>query len=327
MINTGGKRVGVLITNLGTPDEPQPSALRRYLAEFLSDPRVVNKPRWLWLPILHGIILRIRPARSAKAYQRVWTKEGSPLLAIGRKQQIGLQQKLTTDVPVVLAMRYGNPSIASGLESLRDQGVERIIVLPLYPQYAASTTASTFDAIASTWRHWWHLPELRMISDYHDRDSYINALANSIREYWSEHGQGEYLLLSFHGTPEAMRLAGDPYYDQCHKTAELLRHKLHLSSEQCLLTFQSRFGPEAWLQPYTDKTLERLAGEGVKRVDVVCPGFSADCLETIDEMALENRELFLDAGGSDFHYIPALNDRDDHLNALVELINEHRLTN
>lgn len=314
------KKLGVLLTNLGTPDAPTPAALRRYLGEFLADVRVVNRPRWLWLPILHGIILRIRPRRSAHAYQRVWTTEGSPLLVFARRLHAVLRQRLPMSVPVVLAMRYGRPSLRDGLIELREQNVDRILVLPLYPQYSASTTASTFDAIARIWRHWQHLPEMRMVMDYHDRDAYIQALANSVKNYWAEHGRGERLLLSFHGTPQSMRAAGDPYYDQCLETARLLRWRLQLDDDKCLLSFQSRFGPEAWLQPYTDKTLEMLAAQGVGRVDVICPGFSLDCLETLEEMAMENRELFLQAGGKDFHYIPALNDSQDHAAMLMTLV-------
>jgi len=317
------KKPGVLLTNLGTPEAPTAAALRRYLAEFLSDVRVVNRPRWLWLPILHGVILRLRPRRSAHAYKKIWTDEGSPLLVYARRQQAGLQQRLPAHVPVVLAMRYGQPSITAGLEQLRAAGVTQVLILPLYPQYSVSTTASTFDAVAQAWRHWQHLPELRMVMDYHDQDIYIQALANSVRDYWHQHGRGDRLLLSFHGTPQAMREAGDPYYDQCQTTARLLAQQLQLSTEQCQLTFQSRFGPEAWLQPYTDKTLEALPAAGVGRVDVLCPGFSADCLETLEENAMVNRDVFIQAGGREFHYIPALNDRDDHFAMLEGLVRQY----
>jgi len=317
------KKIGVLLTNLGTPEAPTTAAVRRYLAEFLSDRRVVDRPRWLWLPVLHGVILRLRPRRSAHAYQKVWTDEGSPLLNFGRRQQLALQQRLPGDVPVVLAMRYGQPSIAAGLQQLRAAGVTRVLLIPLYPQYSGSTTASTFDAVAAAWSRWPRLPELRMVMDYHDQDGYIQALANSVRDYWNQHGRGEKLLLSFHGTPQAMSDAGDPYYLQCQTTARLLAQRLQLSDDQCQLTFQSRFGPEAWLQPYTDKTLEALAQQGVGRVDVLCPGFSADCLETLEEIAMLNRDLFLQAGGRDYHYIPALNDREDHIAMLAGLVRQY----
>ena len=317
------KKVGVLLSNLGTPNEATAAAVRPYLAEFLSDRRVVNRPPWLWLPVLYGVILLLRPRRSAHAYQKIWMAEGSPLLVYGRRQQAGLQQLLPADVPVALAMRYGQPSIASGLQQLRDEGVERVLILPLYPQYSVSTTASTFDAVANAWRHWSHLPEMRMVMDYHAQDAYIEALANSVRDYWQQHGRGDRLLLSFHGTPQSMRTAGDPYYDHCQTTAQLLTQRLQLSSDQCQLTFQSRFGPEAWLQPYTDKTLEALGAEGVGRIDMLCPGFPADCLETLEEIAMMNRDVFIEAGGKEYHYIPALNDRQDHLAMLAGLVQQH----
>lgn len=316
-------QLGVLLTNLGTPDAPTAAALRPYLAEFLSDRRVVDRPRWLWLPILHGVILRLRPQRSARAYQKVWTAEGSPLLVHSKEQQVALQRRLSGNIPVVLAMRYGQPSIAAGLQQLNDRGVRRVLVLPLYPQYSVSTTASTFDAVARAWSGWSHLPELRMVMGYHDQDSYIQALANSVRDYWAKNGRGERLLLSFHGTPQAMCDKGDPYYHQCQNTARLLAQRLQMSEDDCPLTFQSRFGREAWLQPYTDKTLEKLAAQGVARVDVVCPGFSSDCLETLEEIAILNRDLFLQAGGQDYHYIPALNDREDHIAMLAGLVRQH----
>ena len=314
------KKVGVLLSNLGTPAAPTAAAVKPYLAEFLSDRRVVDRPRWLWLPILYAVILQLRPRRSARAYREIWMAEGSPLLVYARRQQGVLQRLLPSDVPVVVAMRYGQPSIAAGLQQLRDAGVERIVVLPLYPQYSVSTTASTFDAIAETWRQWIHLPEMRMVMDYHTEDAYIEALANSVREYWQQHGRGERLLISFHGTPRSMRDAGDPYYDQCHTTARLLAQRLQLNSGQYQLTFQSRFGPEAWLQPYTDRTLEALGAEGAGRVDVLCPGFASDCLETLEEIAMQNRDVFIQAGGKEYHYIPSLNDREDHIAMLAGLV-------
>jgi len=316
------KKIGVLLSNLGTPAAPTAAAVKPYLAEFLSDRRVVDRPRWLWLPVLYGVILQLRPRRSAHAYQKIWMSEGSPLLVYTRRQQAGLQQLLPPDVPVVVAMRYGQPSLASGLKQLRDAGVERVVVLPLYPQYSVSTTASTFDAIADVWRRWPHLPELRMVMDYHAEEAYIEALANSVREYWQQHGRGERLLLSFHGTPQSMRAAGDPYYDQCQTTARLLAQHLGLDNDRCQLTFQSRFGPEAWLQPYTDKTLEALGAEGIGRIDVLCPGFPADCLETLEEIAMMNREVFIEAGGKEYHYIPALNDRSEHIAMLAVLVQQ-----
>lgn len=316
--------VGVLMTNLGTPDEPTPEALRRYLGEFLWDKRVVDVPRPIWWLILHGIILRTRPKRSAHAYAKIWSDEGSPLLVISRKQQMKLQQKLDVMAPgkykVVLGMRYGNPSIASALEELSNAGVLEIIALPLFPQNSCSTTASSFDAIGDAMKQVRFIQKLRFIADYHDHPLYIQALANSIRETWQQHPRGEKLLFSFHGTPERFLQEGDIYYHHCMKTADLVAQQLLLRDDEWLVTFQSRFGREEWLKPYTDETLGRLAKEGIKRLDILCPGFSADCLETLEEIAVENRAKFIEAGGSELHYIPALNERDDHIAMMAELI-------
>ena len=315
---------GILLTNLGTPDAPTPSALRRYLGEFLWDKRVVDVPRPIWWLILHGVILRIRPARSAKAYREVWTDEGSPLLVIARSQQQQLQHLLDVKYPaayrVALGMRYGNPSIASALQELREAGCQKLTVLPLYPQNSCSTTASTHDALSLAWQRQRDVPHLRFIADYHDHPAYIRALAASVREHRQGRDAAEKLLMSFHGTPRRFRDQGDPYYYQCERSAQLLAEELGLKPEQWLLTFQSRFGREEWLKPYTDKTLEALAQEGIKRVDVICPGFSADCLETLEEIAGENREIFQHAGGEELHYIPALNDRDDHIDMMADLV-------
>lgn len=307
---------GILLVNLGTPDAPTTKALRRYLAEFLWDRRVTELPRLFWWLVLHGVILRIRPSRSARLYEKVWTENGSPLLSISQAQAQALQKKLGEDFKVVLAMRYGNPSIASGLEQLRN--VERIIVLPLYPQYASATTGSSFDAVADVLKTWRIVPDLRFISDYHDDSAYINALIAQIKSYWNQHGVAEKLLFSFHGIPKRFVTAGDPYADQCHKTAKLVA--LGLDIENWEVVFQSRFGREKWLEPYADHKLISLAKDGIKRVDVVCPGFSADCLETLDEINRENRDIFLEAGGEEFHYIPALNDSDEHIEALVKIL-------
>ncbi len=309
---------GVLIANLGTPDAPTPAALRRYLAEFLWDRRVVDLPRPLWWLILHGIILRTRPARSARLYQAVWTAEGSPLLSISRRQQALLQQALP-DCKVALGMRYGSPAIASALDELLAAGCEEVIVLPLYPQNSCSTTASTFDALAQALAGRRDVPPLRFIADYHDHPAYLDALAASIREARSE-STGELLLFSFHGTPRRYRDEGDPYFDQCQTTARLVAERLGLQNGEWQVSFQSRFGREEWLQPYTDETLKQLAADGVKSIDVICPGFAADCLETLEEIAQENRGLFLAAGGERYRYIPALNERPDHIAALVSVI-------
>jgi len=318
------EKIGVLLTNLGTPDEPPPKALRRYLAEFLWDPRVVDLPRPLWWLILHGIILRFRPARSAHAYQQVWSDQGAPLLVIARDQQCLLQQQLERIVPgryqIALGMRYGNPSIASALAELQQAGVSAITVLPLYPQNSCSTTASTLDAIGAAFKETRAVPHMRFIADYHDHPLYIKALADSVREHREGRDSADKLLISFHGTPLRFRQEGDPYYQQCQRTAERLAAELGLEESQWQLTFQSRFGREEWLQPYTDKTLKSLPAEGVKRVEVICPGFSADCLETLEEIAVENRDIFVKAGGEAFFYIPALNSREDHIATMAGLI-------
>ncbi len=315
--------VGVLLCNLGSPDAPTPSALRRYLKQFLWDPRVIEVPRPIWWLILNGIILNTRPKKSAHAYASVWGEDGSPLLSISRRQAAAMQKALEMEikgpVTVALAMRYGNPSIAEGLQQLKQANCQRILVLPLYPQYSATTTASVFDAVVDELKTWRWLPELRFVNHYHDDATYIAALANSIREHFDSSGQPDRLLFSFHGMPKRYLTNGDPYFCECHKTARLTAEALGLTQDQWQVTFQSRFGKEEWLKPYTDHTLESLPAAGVKKVAVVCPAFSADCLETLEEIAVENRGIFLGAGGEHFAYIPALNDRPDHIAALRDL--------
>ena len=318
---------GVLITNLGTPDAPTASALRRYLAQFLWDKRVVEIPRPIWWLILHGIILRTRPAKSAEAYESVWTEGGSPLLVYGKGQKDALQARLKErfagPMVVELGMRYGNPSIESAMEKLRDAGAQRLLVLALYPQYSAATTASTFDAVAQVLNKWRWIPELRFVQHYHDSESYIQALANSIEENWQQHGRGEKLIFSFHGMPKRTLHAGDPYHCECQKTARLVAEKLNLNQDQYLVSFQSLFGKEEWLKPYTSDTLKQLAAEGVKSLDIACPGFSADCVETLEEIMIENKGYFVDAGGERFNYIPCLNVRDDHITAIEDIVISH----
>lgn len=319
---------GILLTNLGTPDAPTKQALRTYLKEFLWDPRVVEQPRWLWWLILNGIILNTRPARSAALYAKVWSSEGSPLLATGIRQRdklaTSLEEKFSEPVHVELAMRYGNPSIQHGLETLRNKNCTRIIVLPLYPQYSATTSGSTLDAVTNVLKTWRRVPQLHFIDSYHDHPAYIDALAESIRTHWQEHGRAERLLLSYHGIPESYFKKGDPYPCQCRKTTRLVREALGLDSEQLQFAFQSRFGKEPWVQPYTDETLEKWGKEGLESVDVICPGFAADCLETIEEIGMENREIFLEAGGKGYRYITALNDQESHIKALTEVILQQR---
>ncbi len=314
-------KVGVLLSNLGTPDAATPAALRVYLKEFLSDPRVIELPRWKWLPILHLFILTTRPKMSAALYRKVWTAEGSPLLVTSQRQRAGIEQRLRSrfgdSVAVALGMRYGNPSIAAAMRELAAAGCSRIVVLPLYPQYAAATAGSTFDAVFATLQETRWVPGLRTIETYHDEPGYIAALAASVRERWQAEGEPEKLLMSFHGMPQRYFDDGDPYFCYCQKTARLLAEALALPSDRWMLSFQSLFGKEEWLKPYTDRTVERLAREGVRALDVICPGFSADCLETIEEIDQLNREIFLLHGGEKFRFISCLNERDDHLDFLA----------
>jgi len=320
------QRIGILLNNLGTPDEPTPAAVRRYLAEFLSDKRVIEKPAWIWKIILYGIILNIRPAKAAKAYQKVWTDKGSPLLAISVAQAKQLQKTLDPDqqsIFVELAMRYGNPSISQAMHALKQKNVDRIIVLPLYPQYSATTTASTYDAVSAVIHQWRDIPSIDFVGAYYHHPEYIRVLADSIRHYWESQGKSERLLMSFHGLPEAYVNAGDPYQKQCLASAQLLADELDLTADDWICAFQSRFGVEQWIKPYTDKTLEQWAQQGLKSVDVVCPGFPADCLETLEEMAMENRDVFLQEGGDSYQFIPCLNDQQDHIDFLATLVKEH----
>jgi ferrochelatase len=316
-------QLGVLLTNLGTPDSPAPRDVRRYLKQFLWDPRVVELPRPLWWLVLNLVILNTRPRRSAKAYAKIWTDEGSPLLVISRKQHAALQQRLDGQSGVALGMCYGSPSIADGLAQLRDAGVQRVLVLPLYPQYSATSTAAIIDAVMVELRHWRAVPELRFINEYHAHPAYIAALADSVRSFQAEHGVPEKLLMSFHGIPQDYADKGDPYACQCETTAALLAEQLGLESTQWQLSFQSRLGPKDWLKPYTDHVLESLGKSGVKDVQVICPGFSADCLETLEEIAMENRAVFLGAGGTDYRYISCLNDGPAHIEFLAQLVEQH----
>ena len=310
-IHGQASRTAVLLCNLGTPDEPTASAVRRYLAEFLGDHRVVEIPRLIWMAILHGIILRVRPAKSAAKYASIWTSEGSPLKVWTSKQAQALQEVFHAHgeaVTVRYAMRYGNPSIPDQMDALKSEGFTRVLVLPAYPQYSGTTTASVFDAIY----HWGLrtrvLPELRFINHYHDHPTYIQALADRVRAHWAQHGQADRLVMSFHGVPERTLHLGDPYHCECYKTARLLGETLGLTKAQYMVTFQSRFGRAKWLEPYTEPTLITLAQQGIKRVDLICPGFTSDCLETLEEISQEAQEAYLNAGGEVFHYIPCLND-------------------
>lgn len=320
-------RLGILLVNLGTPDDTSTPSVRRYLNQFLSDPRVVEVPRVLWWLILHGVILRFRPSRTAEAYKTVWDQEsGSPLLSIGLKQADRLRSHLEKTLPdpkVALAMRYGNPSIESTLAQFRESGIRRMLVLPLYPQYSGSTVASVFDEVTRQMTKIRWIPETRFINQYFDHPDYIRALAESVTDSWQKNGKPQRLVMSFHGIPQRYRTSGDPYFCQCQATARLLAEKLKLDSSEYQVVFQSRFGREPWLQPYCDKTMEKLPSEGIKHIDLICPGFSADCLETIEEINVENREIFMHAGGEKFHYIEALNDSAAHVQSLAAVVHQH----
>ena len=330
-------KTGVLLTNLGSPSAPTAGAVRKYLSEFLSDPRVVEIPRLIWLIILHGIILRIRPKKSALLYKSVWTEKGAPLIVISQDQKekvaAKLKDKYGQSVMVELAMRYGEPSIPSVLQKFQAQGVNNIVILPLYPQYASPTTASTFDAISNELKKWRYIPNLTFINSYHNNADYITALANSITEHLNTFGKPDKLVFSYHGMPELFYEWGDPYYDFCKITTDLVKEELlnrsnngliskdvSLLSEDFVMTFQSRFGKAEWLKPYTDATLEELAKAGNKHIAILSPAFSADCLETLEELECENREVFMEAGGEEYHYISALNDRDDHIKAIYNIL-------
>ena len=320
-------KIGILLCNLGTPDAPDTPSLRRYLKEFLSDPRVVEVPRLIWWFILNLIILRFRPSKSAKMYQQVWTEDGSPLLIYSKQQLEKVKEELTQiygdRVVFALGMRYGNPSMESAIAELKAQNAQQVIVLPLYPQYSGATSGSTFDALADIYKEYRWVPEITFINSYHKHPKYIQAIANSIRQHVAQHGKPERILFSYHGTPERYLKNGDPYYCFCQQTTRLVKEAitdLSFADEELMTCFQSRFGKEPWLQPYTDETLEALPKEGVKNIAVICPGFSSDCLETIEEIAQEGKEEFMEAGGESYHYIPALNAEPEHIEALAAVL-------
>ncbi|MBW3694437.1 ferrochelatase [Vibrio sp. T187] len=316
------KKQGVLLVNLGTPDEATAPAVKRFLSEFLLDKRVVSLNRLIWYPLLKGAILPVRSPKVAKLYQSVWMDEGSPLLVYSKAQVRKLKTAL--DMPVELGMTYGNPSLKSGVQALLDQGVEDIIVLPLYPQYSGTTTAAVSDGLTKAFKTMPVVPSYRFINDYYQHPLYIKALAESVREQWQEHGKGDYLLCSYHGIPKRLADQGDIYPLHCQKTTELLAQELGLSSNEIGMTYQSRFGREEWLKPYTDETLEALPSKGVKKLDIMAPAFSVDCLETLEEISDQCKETFIDAGGTDFSYIMCLNDRDSHIDMMAQLVAHYR---
>lgn len=318
---------GILVVNLGTPEAPTTSAVRRFLRQFLSDPRVVEYPRALWWLILNLVILVIRPARSAAAYRKIWTDQGSPLMiysqSITDKLRDQLRAAADTKTEVELAMTYGEPSVDTAIDKLLAAGARRLLVLPLYPQYSGTTTAAALDAVLRKLGQQRWIPETRWINNYHDEPGFIDALASSVRDHWAEHPRGEKLLMSFHGIPKSLLEKGDPYFCHCQKTARLLAERLQLVEDEWLITFQSRVGAEEWLTPYTDDTIKALAQDGIRELDVICPGFSTDCLETLEEIAMQNAEFFHEAGGKVLRYIPSLNDSDRHIELLSGLVNRH----
>jgi protoporphyrin/coproporphyrin ferrochelatase len=320
-------KVGILVANLGTPDAPTASALRRYLGQFLMDKRVVEIPRFIWCWILHCIILVIRPKKSAEKYAQVWRKEGSPLLVYAEKQtqllRGFLSQKINSPFAVALGMSYGNPSMASAIEALKAQHCNKILVFPLFPQYAASSTGAVFDAVWKTLLKMRNIPAIRTIRHYHDHPAYIAALASHIQAFWQTHGKPTKLVMSFHGVPKFHLMKGDPYHCECHKTARLVAEALDLKKEEYMVAFQSRFGRQEWLKPYLASTLEALGKAKTKRIDVICPGFSADCLETLEEIAMEGKEIFTHAGGGEYHYIPALNENEAWIHAMTTIALEN----
>lgn len=312
------KKQGVLLVNLGTPDEATAPAVKRFLSQFLHDKRVVDMTRWLWCPILHGVILPIRSPKVAKLYQSVWMDEGSPLMVYSKRQAEKLRSLV--DVPVELGMTYGNPSLQVGVEALLKQGVEEVIVLPLYPQYSGTTTAAVSDGLTKAFKQIPVMPSYQFIRDYHQHPMYIKALAESVKRSWQENGKGDYLLCSYHGIPKRYADNGDVYPLHCQRTTQLLAEELGLNSDQIGMTYQSRFGREEWLQPYTDKTLETLPAKGIKKLDIMAPAFSVDCLETLEEISEECKEIFIEQGGESFTYIPCLNDDDLHIQMMAGLI-------
>ena len=316
-------KTGILLANLGTPEAPTPAAVKRYLRQFLSDTRVVDTPRLLWWPLLRGVILPIRSPRVAKLYQSVWMEEGSPLMVYSRRQQQALAARLP-DTPVALGMSYGSPSLASAVDDLLAQGVEHIVVLPLYPQYSCSTVAAVWDELARILAKKRAIPGISFIRDYAEHPDYIHALAASVRASFAVHGEPDLLLLSYHGIPQRYANQGDDYPQRCRDTTRELVSALGLPPERVMMTFQSRFGREPWLTPYTDETLKMLGEKGTKHVQVLCPGFAADCLETLEEIAVQNREIFLEAGGKQYEYIPALNADAAHIEMMVNLTAPYR---
>lgn len=320
---------GVLLVNLGTPDSPTTKDVRAFLKQFLSDPRVVDLNPLLWKPVLNGVILNLRPAKVAKLYESIWWKDGSPLMVVSQRQRDKLSAMLHQEygqaIPVELGMTYGNPSLGDGLDKLKSQGAEKIIVLPLYPQYSCSTVAAVTDAIATEFKHIREVPETRVNKEYYNHPQYISALASSVKAHWETHGQADKLLMSFHGIPLRYVTEGDPYQKHCEQTSVLLAKELGLSDEQWQLCYQSIFGKEEWLTPQTDKVLMGLPASGVKSVDIISPAFAADCLETLEELSIGGKEMFIEAGGEHYEFIPCLNDNAEHMTLLAQIVKDQSL--
>ena len=317
------RKIGVLLVNLGTPDAPTTLAVRKYLAEFLSDPRIVEMPRILWWLILNILILNIRPQRSKKLYKKIWSKDGSPLLVISNNIVTKIKNSkniMKKNILVDLAMRYGNPSIKKVLDNYRENNINKLVIIPMFPQYSAATTASIFDKLSCEIKTWRNIPDIRFLSTYHDEASYISACALRIKHFWEKEKKSKKLIFSFHGLPQVNLHKGDPYHCYCHITAEMIAKELKISESDYIVTFQSRFGKQVWLQPYTDEVLENLAKEGVDSVDIFCPGFLCDCLETLEEINMQSRENYISSGGKFFNYIPALNDSDENIKSMENII-------
>ena len=320
------EKIGVLITNLGTPDAPNKKELKVYLNQFLSDPRVIELPKILWQILLKLVILQIRPSKSAEAYKQIWTDKGSPLLDIANRQLDKIQSSFSSkneNIVFEVGMRYGNPSIPDALIKLQKKQVRRLLVLPMYPQYCAATTGSTFDEVTNVLQKWRWIPEMRFINQYFEEKNYIEALSNSIKSFWKKTSKPQKIIFSYHGIPKRYLTNGDPYHCFCLKTTRLVKEYMGLSDDEIMTTFQSRFGREEWLKPYTSETLKELPKQGIKNIHIISPGFSSDCLETLEELEEENKEYFMESGGENYHYIPCLNDHDDHIDVFVNLIKKH----
>ena len=320
------EKIGVLITNLGTPDAPNKKELKVYLNQFLSDPRVIELPKILWQILLKLVILQIRPSKSAAAYKQIWTDKGSPLLDIANRQLNKIQSSFSSkneNIVFEVGMRYGNPSIPDALLKLQKKQVRRLLVLPMYPQYCAATTGSTFDEVTNVLQKWRWIPEMRFINQYFEEKNYIEALSNSIKSFWKKTSKPQKIIFSYHGIPKRYLTNGDPYHCFCLKTTRLVKEQMGLSDDEIMTTFQSRFGREEWLKPYTSETLKELPKQGIKNIHIISPGFSSDCLETLEELEEENKEYFMESGGENYHYIPCLNDHDDHIDVFVNLIKKH----